>query len=131
MAARCAAQVHAADLAAVVVAVQNGRTFGAGCPAVPPGRHDQQEIAQFAALVGEDVFVPRGPLAVELPLQDVLLDQPLEAFGEDLARDPQFGLQLVEPGDADEDVTKDRQRVPLGNEIGRNVRPIVKKEATR
>src|SRR6266540_1060286 len=52
-----AAQLDVADLAAGVVAVQDGRPGFPGGPAVAPAHHHQEQVAQLLALRGEQVLV--------------------------------------------------------------------------
>jgi hypothetical protein len=49
--------------------------------------------------------------------QDVALDQVIQALGQDVAGDPEAGLEIVETGHAEESVPDDEQAPPLPYDI--------------
>jgi hypothetical protein len=69
-----AARFDVADLAARVVAVQDGRARLAGQPAVAPAGHDHQHVDELGALRGQVVLVPRAPV-VRTALEHAVLDE--------------------------------------------------------
>src|SRR4029078_5363653 len=97
-----AAQSAASLLAARVVSVEERWPGLPGEPLVAPPDHHHQDVEQLGALLREDVLEPRPPVvgpAFEHPARHEVV-QPL---GEDLARDAEIGLELLEPCEPDED----------------------------
>jgi hypothetical protein len=64
------------------------------------------EVAAFAAQV---VFVPLRPFLVGNALEDSFVDQPAKTVGENLPRDPETPMELVESTQSQESVTNDQQ----------------------
>ena len=56
---------------------------------------------------------PVGLRGVGALLDDLLVDEPGEAHGQDLPRRSEVGVEGVEPRDADEQVTQDQRRPRL------------------
>ena len=65
------------------------------------------------------VLVSLGPLAVADALEDALVDEPAEAVGEDVARDAEALLELVEAAAAEEGVADDQERPALADDLER------------
>jgi hypothetical protein len=84
LAAVCAVQVDVADLAARVVAVEDGWAGLSGEPLVAPGDHDHEHVEELGAFVGQDVFVPWS-VVVGAALEHFVLDEVVEPLGQDLA----------------------------------------------
>src|SRR5207248_11195870 len=55
----------------------------------------------------------RRTILVRHPLQDAVVDQPGQALVEDVPGDAESGLEIVEPGHAEERVPHDEQTPPL------------------
>jgi len=98
LAAVGAAQVDTADLTARVVAVEHWRAGLAREPFVSPAGHDHQQVDQFSALLRQDVLVARSPV-VGTAVEHALVDEVVQSLGQDLARDPEVGLELLEPSE--------------------------------
>jgi hypothetical protein len=61
--------------------------------------------------------VARGPLRIGASHEHSLLNESLETFGQDLARDSEVAAELVEAGDSEVDVAEDQRRPPLPGDI--------------
>jgi hypothetical protein len=77
-------------------------------------RHHRPEVEP---LLRQEVLVALGPLAVRTPLDDVLVDQPLEASREDIPGDPEGPLHLRELPPAMEDLPDQQQRPSLADQL--------------
>ena len=75
------AREHRRLLAAVVVA--------------PLLQADERDM-KVAALAGQVVLVPLRPFLIANPLEDSLVDQPAKTLRQNLPRDPEISLELVE-----------------------------------
>ena len=93
---------HGRFLAAVIVA--------------PLPQADEREM-KVAALPGQAVLVPLGPFLIANPLEDSLLDEPAKALGEDLPRDPETQMELVEATQSQESVPDDQERPSLTDHL--------------
>jgi hypothetical protein len=108
LAAVGAAQVDTADLAARVMAVEHWRAGLACEPFVPPAGHDHEQVDQLGTLLRQAVFMPRSPV-VGPALEHALVDEVVQPLGQDLARDPEVGLDLLKPGEPGPHVTQDQR----------------------
>jgi hypothetical protein len=50
-------------------------------------------------------------------LEDLVIDEMVEALGEDVAGDPEAGLEVIEAGHAEEGVPDDKQAPPLSDDV--------------
>src|SRR5262249_9390922 len=72
---------------------------------------------QVAPLLGEPGLVARGPRAVADALEDSLVDEPVESFGEHVAGNPEALLKLLEAAKSEEGVTDDQERPALADDL--------------
>ena len=72
---------------------------------------------QSAALGREAVLVARRAFAVLHPLEDPVVDQGVETSREDVARDAQASLEVVEAPDPDEGIAQDQKGPPLAHDF--------------
>src|SRR5262245_31352345 len=86
---------------------------------VAPLAQRRQGDVELAALRGEPVLEARRALAVRDSLQDRLRHQPVEPVGEDVPRNSEALLELVEPAQPEEDVADDEQRPALADDLER------------
>ncbi len=86
-------------------------------PPVAPLPHGGEHGPQVSALVGEAVLVAQRPLLVGNLLQHTCLDQARQSVRQDVAGDPQAGLEVVEPTHAQERVADDQHRPPLSDDL--------------
>ncbi len=56
-------------------------------------------------------------LGVGHPLEDPAVDEVVQPLGKDVAGDPEPGLEVVEPGHAEEGVPDDEQAPPLPHDV--------------
>jgi hypothetical protein len=117
LAAACAADLGAGELAASAVPQQNRCALLAGRPAISPGHHREQHVHELVSLLGQQVVVPWWALGVCAPFEQAVHEQSLEPFGEHLARDPEVAAQFVEAGYAEMDVAQDQRRPPLAGGV--------------
>ena len=94
------AREHRRLLAAVIVA--------------PLPQADECDM-KVAALSGQAVLVPLRPFLIANPLEDSFVDKPAKALSEDLPRDPETPMELVEPTPSQESVPNDQQRPSLSD----------------
>jgi DNA-binding SARP family transcriptional activator len=116
LAAVGAVQLGMADVTARVVAVQHWGTGLAREPFVSPGGHDHEHVDQVGPHGGQVVLEAR-PLVVRTAAEHALADKMVQSLGQDLARDPEIGLYLVEPGEPDPYVTQDQRRPGLPDDV--------------
>ena len=74
---------------------------------------------EVEALLGQEVLVAGRAFLVGAALEDVLVDQPLEAGREDVAGDAEGLLDLVEAAVAVHHVADDQQRPALADHLQR------------
>ena len=96
------AREHRRLLAAVVVA--------------PLPQADQRDV-KLASLSGQAVLVPLRPFLIANPLEDSFVDKPAKALGENLPRDPEISLELVESTQSQQSVPNDQQRPSLTDHL--------------
>src|SRR5688500_16256780 len=101
LAALCARE-HRRFLAAVIVA--------------PLAQADERDM-KVPALCGQVVLVPLRPFLIGHPLEDSFGDQPAKTVGENLARDPEISLELVESTQSQQSVPNDQQRPSLTDHL--------------
>src|SRR5262249_61135401 len=70
-------------------------------------------MPQVTALAGEAVLRARRTILIRHPAENAVVDQVVEPPGQDVARDPETGLEVIETGHADEGVPDDEQAPPL------------------
>src|SRR5439155_17232329 len=96
------AREHRRLLAAVIVA--------------PLPQADERDM-KVAALSGQAVLVALRPFLIANPLEDSFVDQPAKALSENLPRDPETPLELVEASQSQESVPNDQQRPSLTDHL--------------
>jgi hypothetical protein len=77
---------------------------------------DERDM-KIAALSGQPVLVPLRPFLIANPLEDSFVDEPAKTLGENLPRDPETPLELVEPAQPQESVPNDQQRPSLPDDL--------------
>ena len=105
-----------ASTAALVLEHYRGPARGHGVAVAPLHQRDDRG-PQVEALFGEEVFEALGALLVAAPFQHAVLEQTLQARVEDVARDAEVALQLVEATQPEEDVADDEQRPALADHL--------------
>src|SRR5437763_319382 len=80
-----------------------------GHVAVAPLHERDQRRVEVQAHLREPVLVALGALLVALPLEDARAHETLQAIREDVARDPEIRLELVEAPHAQERLAEDQQ----------------------
>ena len=116
-AASVAAEVWADVASAAGVEGESGWAARGRVVAVAPFHEHDQGGREFASLVGEHVLRPARPLRVRNAFEQLLVAQQLEACGEDVGRDPEVRLELLEPREADDGVAEDQQRPALPDDL--------------
>jgi hypothetical protein len=84
---------------------------------VAPGEQRPQHGTEITAELGQDIFVPRGTIAVAPPLQESGPDQSREPAGQDVWRDPEASLKLAEAGDAVECIAQYQDAPPFADPV--------------
>jgi hypothetical protein len=74
-------------------------------------------MPQVTALGGEPVFGPWRVIGVGDSFENVILDEVIQALGQDVAGDPEAGLEVVESRHAEEGVPDDEQAPPLPYDV--------------
>jgi len=82
----------------------------------PLPQADERDM-KVAALPGQLVLVPLGPFLVANPLEDSFVYQPTKAVGENLPRDPEISLELVESSQSEQSVPDDQQRPSFADHL--------------
>ena len=90
-------QVRADVAAAACVEGEPRRTTRCRVVAVAPLDQHEQHRPELAALFGEDVLGPARAVWVGDALEHPFVAQQLQSVGEDVRRDPQALLELLEP----------------------------------
>ena len=96
------AREHRRLLAAVIVA--------------PLPQADERDM-KVAAFSGQAVLVPLGPFLIANPLEDSYVDKPAKTLSENLPRDPETSLELLEPTQSQESVPNYQQRPSFTNHL--------------
>ena len=89
-----------------------GSAFGAGEPAFAPGRHGGKNRVDVSAFVGEAVLAAGRSLLVFDPAEQVFVNETVQSLGEDVASDPERGLEVVEAAGPETRLAQDQQ-VPV------------------
>jgi hypothetical protein len=95
------------------------RALLAGCPAVAPGRDCEEDVAEFPALVREEVVVADGLVGVWAAFDDAVVEEVVEPLGEDLSGDAEVAVEIVEAADPDEEVSQDERWPGFAGDIER------------
>jgi len=74
-------------------------------------------MPQIATFVRQSVVRARRVVLIGHALEDACLHEVVEAVGEDVAGDPEAGLEIVEPGDAEERVAHDEEAPPFADDF--------------
>jgi hypothetical protein len=82
---------------------------------VAPGEQGLEHGTEITAELGQNIFVPRGTVAVASPLQKAGPDQSRKPAGEDVWSHPEAILELAEAGDAVERVAEDQDAPPFAD----------------
>jgi hypothetical protein len=102
---------------ALLVDDQHRRPGGVGGVAIAPSEQGDEGRPEVEPLLGEEVLVAIRPALIGAALEDVLLDQSLQAGGEDVAGDTEALLQFVEAPPAVHHVAHDQQRPALADDL--------------
>src|SRR5262249_5432508 len=84
---------------------------------VAPVEQRDHHWPQVEALLGEEVLVAAGMVAVLAALEDVLVDQALQACGEHVPGDAERPLHLAELATAQEHLADDQDRPALADQL--------------
>ena len=84
---------------------------------VPPLPHRGEDGPEVASFVRESIVVARWVLGVRHARQDALVDQSSESLLQDVPRDPEPTLEVVEAADTQEDVPDDEHAPPLADDL--------------
>jgi hypothetical protein len=87
--------------------------------AVAPLHQRDQHRPEVYALVGEPVLEALGALLVGALLEDPLVDEAPQAVGQDVARDAEVILEVVEAPHAEEGVADDQHRPAVPDPLQR------------
>jgi hypothetical protein len=74
-------------------------------------------MPQIPTLVGEAVLRAGRMVRVGHSLEDAVVDEAVQPPGEDVARDPKAGLEVIETGHAQEGVPDDEQTPPFPDDL--------------
>src|SRR6266511_5059228 len=96
------AREHRRLLAAVIVA--------------PLPQANERDV-KAPSLSGQAVLVPLRPFLIANPLEDSLVDKPAKALSENLPRDSETAMELVEATQPQESVPNDQQRPSLTDHL--------------
>src|SRR5712692_991929 len=105
------------DLAAPPVAQQHRSPPAPVEPPVAPHDDGGQHRIEVAPLRGQPVLEALRSILVLAPLEETLRHEPAEALGEDVASDPERGLEFVEAANAVERFTQHEWRPPVAEKI--------------
>src|SRR4051812_39863648 len=103
--------------AAVAVADDARRAARRGVVAVAPLHQRDDRRPEVEPLLAEAVLEALGALLVAVALDQALVDQPLEPLGQDVARDAEIALEVVEPAHPEERVADDEQRPAVAEDL--------------
>jgi hypothetical protein len=117
LAASFAAEIGSNVTAAAGVKGESWWAAGRGVVAVAPFDQHDEGGSELAALVGEDVLGPAGALRVWNALEHAFVAQQLEPVGEDVGRDPELVLEILEALDTQYRVAKDQKRPALTDDF--------------
>jgi hypothetical protein len=86
-------------------------------PPIAPLSHGHHHVPQVAALDGEPVIRARRVIGVGNPLEDLVVDEVVQALREDVAGNAQAGLEVIEARHAEEGIPDDEQAPPFPHEL--------------
>jgi hypothetical protein len=109
---------HGHDRGAVALAPRQAGLLAAD--GVSPLHERNERSAQLTAALRQLVLVSIGSLLVADAFEDSGFDETFEAARQDVARDAEAVLELVEPFEAEERVADDQQRPPFPDELERS-----------
>ena len=90
-----------------------------GGPAVAPGDEGHDGRDEVGTFFGQYVIVANGMVLVGTPGEHAVLDQRVEPFGEQLARNAEVALEVVESAEPDRDAREDERCPPLADDVER------------
>src|SRR5215218_1299337 len=100
----------------VALCAREHRRLPAAVIVAPLPQTDERDM-KVAALSGQVVLVPRRPFLIANPLEDSFVDQPAKTLSENLPRDPEVSLELVESSQSEQSVPDDQQRPSLADHL--------------
>src|SRR5438067_13181239 len=100
----------------VALCAREHRRLLAAVSVAPLPQADQRDV-KVAALSGQVVLVPLRPFLIGNPLENSFVDQPAKTVGENLPRDPEISLELVESTQSQQSVPNDQQRPSLTDHL--------------
>jgi len=98
----------------VALCAREQRRLLAAVLVAPLPQADERDM-EVAALSGQVVLVPLRPFLIGNPLEDSFLDQPAKTVGENLPRDPETSLELIESTQSQQSVPNDQQGPSLAD----------------
>src|SRR5215813_10344962 len=102
-------------VAAVAVDELDRRPDLVGHPAITPTEQRDDHRVQIAAFFGQLVLEARRPLLIADALEDAVLDELLQAVGEDMAGGAEVGLKFLEAARAQKGLAQDEQRPAIAD----------------
>ena len=85
-------------------------------PSVAPLPHGSHDVPQIPALLGEAVLRAGRMVLVGHSVEHTVVDQTVQPLGEDVARDPEAGLQVFETGHAQNQGIRTPHIAPRGDD---------------
>ncbi len=86
-------------------------------PSVAPGQQCQQHGSEIAPARGQRVLVPRRPLAVASPLQQSRANEPAQPARQDVGRNAEALMELVEASQSVQGIAQDQDAPPLAHAL--------------
>ena len=100
----------------VALCAREQRRLLAAVRVAPLPEPDKRDM-KVGTLSGQVVLVPLRPFLVGNALEDSFVDQPAKTVGENLPRDPEISLELVESTQSQQRVPNDQQRPSLTDHL--------------
>ena len=98
----------------IALCAREHRRFLAAVIVAPLPQPDERDM-KVPALSGQAVLVPFRPFLVADPFEDPFVNKPAKAVGENLPRDPEISLELIESTQSQQSVPNDQQRPSLAD----------------
>src|SRR5829696_9112192 len=100
----------------VALCAREQRRLLAAVLVAPLPQADEGDM-KVAAFAGQVVLVPLRPFLIGNPLEDSFVDQPAKTVGENLPRDSEIPLELIESTQSQQSVPNDQQRPTLTDHL--------------
>src|SRR5215471_13959902 len=106
---------HRIEIVSAFAVLEDQRRLAARKPVVAPAQHRDQWPIEILALFGQRIFVTFGLILIFSPHEDSFCDQPVETISENVRRDTELVLKVIETPHSEKRFTNDHETPSVAN----------------